>query len=164
MLIAIGPIDAAMREPMSVRRGVVGMIIAAARIRIAVHDGRPSRGASNSGRVVQVEDGDQCRIEQQHPHAGAALGMRRQCAKRRNEKYRDGDGGGDHLERDCRPGWLDADRRQDQVSIVRPNVHMNALTPLNRTMRRACSEKNVGRQRGAAAADGGGVSFGTTTG
>ena len=54
------------------------------------------------------------------------------------------------------------------ASIVRPNVHMNALTPLNSTMRRACSETtSVGspfepaepRLSGA-----GGVSLGTTAG
>src|SRR5688572_17227373 len=51
------------------------------------------------------------------------------------------------------------------VSIVRPNVHMNAATPLNRTMRRACSETmSVGSAAEPLLPGGGGVSLGTTTG
>ena len=78
--IAIGPIAAAMSEPISVRRGVVGMIIADARMSTAVHDGRPITRPSPA-RVVEIEHGDERRIEHQHPHAGAAFAMRASCGQ-----------------------------------------------------------------------------------
>ena len=48
MVTATGPIDAATSDPISVRRGVVGMVTAAVRITIAVQDGRPRPSAAPS--------------------------------------------------------------------------------------------------------------------